>query len=64
VAFALRFLESLEEASPEREVQIEKSSTLTTTKSYAFVGYFIAGLLIGLIIGGIAIFYTKRGIYK
>jgi len=64
VAFALRFLEPLEEASTQQEVQIEKSSTLTTTKSYAYVGYFIAGLLIGLIIGGIAILYTKREIYR
>ncbi|HNU62047.1 MAG TPA: hypothetical protein PKL04_07600, partial [Methanofastidiosum sp.] len=64
VAFALRFLEPLEEASPQQEVQIEKSSTLTTTKSYAYVGYFIAGLLMGLIIGGIAIFYSKREIYR
>ena len=64
VAFALRFLDPLENTSTQQEVQIEKSSTLVTTKSYNYVGYFIGGLLIGLIIGGIAVFYTKRGIYK
>ncbi|KYC45274.1 MAG: Archaeal Lon protease [Candidatus Methanofastidiosum methylothiophilum] len=64
VAFALRFLEPLEEISTQKEVQIEKSQTLVTTKSYNYVAYFIGGLLIGLIIGGIAVFYTKREIYR
>ncbi|NYT03419.1 MAG: hypothetical protein GKC00_01785 [Candidatus Methanofastidiosa archaeon] len=64
VAFALRFLEPLEETSSEQEVQVEKSSTLVTTKSYNYVGYFIGGLLIGLIIGAIAVFYTKKEMYR
>ncbi len=64
VAFALRFLEPIEDASAQQEVQIEKSSTLVATKSYNYFGYFIGGLLIGLIIGAIAVFYTKREIYK
>lgn len=64
VAFALRFLEPLEDRSSEQEVQIEKSSTLVTTSSYNYVGYFIGGLLIGLIIGAIAVFYTKREMYR
>ena len=64
VAFALRFLEPLEDISSEQEVQIEKSSTLVTTNSYNYVGYFIGGLLIGLIIGAIAVFYTKKDMYR
>ena len=64
VAFALRFLDPLDGVSPQEEVQIEKSPTLVTTRSYNYVGYFIGGLLVGLIIGGIAVFYTKREIYK
>jgi len=64
VAFALRYLEPLDEASTPQEVQIDKSPTLITPKYYNFVGYFIGGLLVGLIIGGIAVLYTKREIYR
>ena len=64
VAFALRFLDPLEETSNPEEVEIEKSQTLVSTNSYRYVGYFIGGLLIGLIIGGIAVIYTKREIYR
>jgi len=65
VAFALRFLEPIEEIStPQDGAVIEKTSTIVAKKSYNYVAYFIGGLLIGLIIGGIAVFYTKREIYR
>jgi predicted S18 family serine protease len=65
VAFALRFLEPIEETStPQSGVIIEKTSPVVREKSYNYVGYFIVGLLIGLLIGGIAVYYTKREIYR
>ncbi len=64
VAFALRFLDPLDQTTPKQEVEIEKSPVLITTASQNNVGYFIGGLLLGLILGGIAFFYKKREIYK
>jgi predicted S18 family serine protease len=64
VALALRFLEPIEGMPLQEEIQLEKVSTPITNNSYYHIGYFIAGLLIGAVIAGIAIFYNKREIYK
>jgi uncharacterized protein len=64
VAFALRFLDPVNNELAQQEVQIEKSPIITNSTSYDKVGYFIAGLIIGLVIAGIAIFYNKRELYK
>ena len=60
VAFALRFLDPLDEITPRKEVEIEKSPVLIASTSKDNIGYFIGGLLLGLIIGGIALYYKKR----
>lgn len=64
VAFALRFLDPVNNELAQQEVQIEKSPIITNSTSYDKVGYFIAGLIIGLVIAGITIFYNKRELYK
>jgi len=57
-------LEPIEGMPLQEEIQLEKVSAPITNNSYYHIGYFIAGLLIGAVIAGIAIFYNKREIYK
>ena len=64
VALALRFLEPLENEASQQEIQIEKTPILVNPSSYNYVGYFLAGLIIGLVIAGIAVYYRRREIYK
>ncbi|KYC51536.1 MAG: Archaeal Lon protease [Candidatus Methanofastidiosum methylothiophilum] len=64
VALALRFLEPVENEITNQEIQIEKTPTLVNPSSYNYVGYFLAGLILGLVIAGIAVYYSRREIYK
>lgn len=64
VALALRFLEPLDSDTSQKEAQLEKTPMLVNPSSYNYVGYFLAGLIIGLVIAGIAVFYSRREIYK